>query len=314
METNQEFSLYGRVVINATGIFTDDILKMDDPEARDLLTLSQGVHLVLDKEFLPGDSAIMVPHTDDGRVLFAVPWHNKVVVGTTDTPVKSATLEPRPLPEEFNFILEHAAKYLSKDPGPEDVLSIFAGIRPLVNPGSDEDTAAISRDHYLVISQSGLVTITGGKWTTYRKMGEDTINQSAMVAGLEQRESVTQNLRIHGWLKNVDMDDSLYVYGTDMLAIRNLIKQNPELGEKLHERLPYLSAEVVWAARQEMARTVEDVLARRTRALLLDARASVECAEKVADILAKELNYEDNWKIKQVADYQALAENYFISY
>jgi len=313
VETNEEYSLYGRVIINATGIFSDNILKMDDPQAIDLLTLSQGVHLVLDKKFLPGDSAIMVPHTEDGRVLFAVPWHDKVVVGTTDTPLKSAILEPKPLPEEIDFILEHAAKYLTNDPGPEDVLSVFAGIRPLVNPGSDEDTAAISRDHYLVISKSGLVTITGGKWTTYRKMGEDTINQAAMVAGLEHQESITRSLRIHGWFKNVDMNDPLYVYGTDMLAIRNLIKQNPELGEKLHERLPYLSAEVVWAARQEMARTVEDVLARRTRALLLDARASVECAEKVAEILAKELNYDDNWKIKQVSDYQALAENYFIS-
>ncbi|MDB6108586.1 MAG: glycerol-3-phosphate dehydrogenase, partial [Pedosphaera sp.] len=262
------------------------------------------------KEFLPGDSAIMVPHTDDGRVLFAVPWHGKVVVGTTDTPVKEATLEPRALDEEVEFILKHAARYMTKDPQREDVQSVFAGLRPLVRPADGRTTAAISRDHHLFVAESGLVTITGGKWTTYRKMGEDTINQAALVGSLEERDSRTKNLRIHGWLQGGDRTDPLQVYGADASQIRELIRNQPGAGEKLHPRLPYVRAEVIWAARHEMARTVEDVLARRTRALLLDARASIEAAPTVAELMAVELGYDDQWKRAQEADYTTLARGY----
>ncbi len=312
MENGDEFEIYGRVVINATGVFSDAIIKMDNPETEKMIQPSQGVHLVLDKEFLPGDSAIMVPHTDDGRVLFAVPWHNKVVVGTTDTPVETPVLEPRPLPEEIDFILKHAARYMTKDPEREDVRSVFAGLRPLVKSGDSKNTAELSRDHTLIVASSGLVTITGGKWTIYRKMGQDAVDQAAMVAGLDPRECKTKQLRIHGWMKNMDKTGLLGFYGSDAYRIKELMKQRPELRNKLHPHLPYIGAEVVWAVREEMARTVEDVLARRTRALLLNARASVEMAPVVAKLMAEELGYDMKWQKTQVSDYKKLAKNYLL--
>jgi len=212
---------------------------MDDSEASNLVAISQGIHIILDKEFLPGDSAIMVPQTNDGRVLFAVPWHNKVIVGTTDTATERAMLEPRALEEEIEFILHHTAKYMAKDPTRKDVKSVFAGLRPLVKPSNDKKTSAISRDHFISVSNSGLVTITGGKWTTYRRMGEDVVNKAALVAGLDNRASNTANLRIHGWLKNVDRSSHLYVYGSDIAGIEKLISFNPALNENIHPDLPY---------------------------------------------------------------------------
>ncbi|MGA7874017.1 MAG: glycerol-3-phosphate dehydrogenase/oxidase [Desulfoferrobacter sp.] len=310
LESKKEYEIHSHVVINATGIFTDSVLHMDDPQAECIMALSQGVHLVLDREFLPGDSAVMVPQTEDGRVLFAVPWHRKVVVGTTDTPVEQPTLEPRPLQEEIEFILHHAAKYLSKDPSRADVLSVFAGIRPLVSLSHRKDTAGISRDHHVIVSESGLVTIAGGKWTTYRKMAEDTINQAALVGGLETMESKTRDLRIHGWLESIDPSDPFYFYGSDALSVRRLIEQDSSLGAKLHDQLPYTGAEVVWAVRHEMARSVEDVLARRTRALLLNAKASQETASEVARIMAKELGRDEKWRQQQVEAYHELAAGY----
>ncbi len=304
------YEINGRVVVNATGVFTDAILRMDDPAAENIISPSQGVHLILDKEFMPGDSAIMVPQTDDGRVLFAVPWHNKVLVGTTDTPMSETTLEPRALEEEIDFILKHASQYLTKDPTRADVLSAFAGLRPLVNPDGGQNTAEVSRDHYLTVSASGLVTITGGKWTTYRRMGEDTIDQAALVAGLVQTECKTRTLRIHGWLKNLDMNDPLHIYGSDSIFIKKLIKDKPALGKQLHPELPYLKAQVVWAARHEMACSVEDILARRTRALLLNARASIEMAPEVAKLMAAELGHGSKWRREQVSAYTGLAQSY----
>lgn len=312
LETEKEHRLHSRVVVNATGVFVDDIIKMDNPEARPIVRPSQGVHIVLDREFLPGTSAIMVPKTEDGRVLFVVPWNNKAIVGTTDTPVKTTSLEPRALEEEVAFLLEHAAKYLSKDPTREDVQSVFAGLRPLVNTDDGKSTAQISRSHSLMVSISGLVTITGGKWTTYRKMGEDTIDKAALIAGLEEKPTKTKDLRIHGWLKNVNKEDPLFFYGSDMIAIRKLINREPELGEYLHKDLPILKAQIVWAAQNEMARTVEDFLSRRTRALLLNARASIEAAPEVARLLAKELGKDAAWEQKQIETYEALAHGYIL--
>ncbi len=310
MESGVSYQLNSRVVVNATGVFSDSICKLDDPTAPKFITPSQGVHIILDQKFLGGDSAIMVPHTSDGRVLFAVPWHNRVVVGTTDTPVEQITLEPKPFPEEIEFILSHAARYLTKDPTNDDILSVFAGLRPLVNLQSTNATAEISRDHHVLVSSSGLVTIAGGKWTTYRRMAEDTIDQAALIAGLVEKPCVSKELRIHGWLKQIDRTDPLHVYGSDVIFIQELIKDKPKLGEKLHPRLPYLKAEVVWAVRREMARTVEDVLARRTRALLLDARASIEIAPMVAKLMAKELKQSRRWQKEQIAAYTALARGY----
>lgn len=312
-ESGQEFEVHAKVVINATGVFSDGIRRMDDPQAASMIAPSQGVHIVLDREFLPLESAIMVPKTDDGRVLFAIPWHGRVLVGTTDTPVTDCPLEPRALPEEIAFLLKHAGKYLKKAPGPEDVLSLFAGLRPLVKlAGGSGDTSVIPRDHTLVISRSGLLTVAGGKWTTYRRMAEDTINEAIGLGGLEERACRTKELRLHGWQEDRAEADVLQVYGSDAEAIRELAKNDPGLAKPLHPRLPYLSAEVVWAVRNEMARTVEDVLARRTRALLLDAKASMEAAEQVADLMAAELGRDKQWRTDQVRQYRALAGDYLL--
>ncbi|MDF9795488.1 glycerol-3-phosphate dehydrogenase [Catalinimonas alkaloidigena] len=312
METGKEYQIQSRVVVNATGVFVDGVIKMDNPKAKDIVRPSQGVHIVLDKDFLPGDSAIMVPKTEDGRVLFVVPWNNKAIVGTTDTPVESPSLEPKALEEEVDFILEHAAKYLTKDPTREDVQSVFAGLRPLVSTDDGKSTAQISRSHSLIVSISGLVTITGGKWTTYRKMGEDTIDKASLIAGLEERQTKTKDLRIHGWLKNVNKEDPLFFYGSDIIAIRKLINKEPALGEQIHKDLPVVKAQVVWAAQHEMARTVEDFLSRRTRSLLLNARASMEMAPEVAKLMARELGKDKQWEDQQVEAYTKLAEGYIL--
>ena len=312
-ETGDCHTLRGRCVINATGVFCDAVRRMDDPGAMDLVTPSQGVHIVLDKSFLPGDTAIMVPHTADGRVLFAVPWHNKVVVGTTDTPVTETPTEPRPFPQEIAFLLSHAARYLTQDPGPEDVLSAFAGLRPLVRNGNEANTAAISRDHTLHIARSGLITITGGKWTTYRKMAEETIDHAAVLAHLEDRPSATADLHIHGFHRHAEQYGHLAIYGSDAPAIEDLIRSTPRLSQPIHPALPTVAAEVVWAVRHEMARTVEDFLARRTRALLLDARVSMEMAPAVAKIMANALGRDERWQTDQVRAYIHLAGDYLIN-
>jgi len=305
-----ELELRAKVVVNATGVWSDAIRRMDDPEARPMIRPSQGVHLVLDKSFLPGDSAIMVPHTDDGRVLFAIPWYDRVVVGTTDTPVEEALLEPRPLEEEVEFLLAHTARYLTKNPTREDVLSIFAGIRPLVASDGEAETAALSRDHTLHIARSGLVTIAGGKWTTYRKMAEDTVDQAATLAGLEERPCVTRELRIHGYHQDAGTFGELAHYGADAPHIRDLFRERAGFEKPLHPRLPLREGVVVWAVRKEMAVTVEDVLARRSRALLWDARAAIEAAPRVASLMAEELGRDRSWRRDQVEVFRALAAGY----
>lgn len=312
-EAGVEAEVRARVVVNATGVFSDDLRRMDDPESPTLLAPSQGIHLVFDRRFQPGASAILVPHTEDGRVLFAVPWLDRVVVGTTDTPVSERSLEPRPLPEEIEFLLRHAARYLTDDPKPEDVLSCFAGLRPLVRGGrAAAKTATLSRDHTLLVSPSGLVTITGGKWTTYRKMGEDAIDQAALVAGLDERPSPTADLHLHGWTDPVHLGAAWAEYGSDAPAMTLLAAKRPGWDERLHPNLPYRVCEVVWAARHEMARTVEDVLARRTRALFLDARASASVAPAVARLLAEELGKDEAWQQAQVEAYRELARGYWL--
>ncbi|WP_373499703.1 glycerol-3-phosphate dehydrogenase/oxidase [Desulfococcus sp.] len=310
METGEAYALTAKVVINATGVFSDAVRRMDDPEAPGIITPSQGVHIVLDKSFMPGDTAIMVPHTDDGRVLFAIPWKNRVVVGTTDTEMADAPLDPCPLPEEIDFLLSHAARYLTKDPTREDILSAFAGLRPLVSLGGYENTAAISRDHTLNISRSGLLTITGGKWTTYRKMAEDTVDQAALLAQLQERPSVTKELNIHGFHQNAGQFGHLAVYGSDAVSVQALLGEDPRFACPLHPAHPYLAGEVVWAVRREMARTVEDFLSRRRRVLILDARASMEMAPVVARLMALELGRDGRWESDQTRAFEALARGY----
>jgi glycerol-3-phosphate dehydrogenase len=312
-ETGREFTLRAKVVVNATGPFIDGVRQMIDPSAPALIAPSQGVHLMLDGSFLPGDSAIMVPHTDDGRVLFAVPWHGRTIVGTTDTPIPVATIEPRPQPEEIDFLLSHAARYLTRQPTRSDVLSVFAGIRPLVHTGAASDTASLSRDHTLLVEPSGLVTIAGGKWTTYRKMGEDTVTAAAQVAGLADHPSATATLRLHGWQEGGAEDEPLQVYGCDAAALEQVLAANPSWRSPLHPALPYCQGEVVWGVRCEWARTVEDILARRTRALLLDARASIAAAPRVAELLAQELGRDRAWQEAQVAAFTALAQGYLLA-
>ena len=310
MESGAEYEIRGKAVVNATGVFVDELRQKDDKEAQSMIAVSQGIHVVLPKSFLPGNAAIMIPKTEDGRVLFCVPWHDRVVVGTTDTPLESHDIEPRALQSERDFIMEHAAKYLSKDPDPEDVLSIFAGLRPLVKSGDAANTAALSRDHTILVSHAGLITVTGGKWTTYRKMAEDVVDQAEMVAGVDNRDCVSKHLQIHGWTQAHVPEKNLGLYGSDAAEIRHLGKSNPELAQPLHPRLPYQRSEVVWHAREEMARNVADVLSRRTRALLLDARASSEAAETTARLMAGVLNKDESWIEKQVSDYQQYARGY----
>jgi len=310
MESGDSFEIRGRVVVNATGVFSDAVLRMDDPGHPESIAPSQGVHIVLDRTFLPGDSAVMVPHTADGRVLFAVPWHDRVIVGTTDTPVSAVSLEPRPLKEEIDFLLTHAARYLTRDPSETDVLSTFAGLRPLVKSGRVLDTASLSREHAVNVSGSGLVTISGGKWTTYRKMAEDVINRAAEVAGLAARRPETAGLRIHGWLKHEADAYPWDVYGTDIVGLKKIASEKASLSEPIHPKLFYRGCEVIWAVRHEWARTVEDILARRTRALFLDARASMEAAPAVARLMAEELRRDRSWEAEQVRNYVELAAGY----
>jgi glycerol-3-phosphate dehydrogenase len=311
-ETGEELEVPARLVVNATGAFSDAVRRMDDPGARPMVRPSQGVHVVLPREFLPGDAAIMVPHTDDGRVLFAIPWHERVIVGTTDTPLEEVTLEPRPLPHEVDFILEHAVRYLTRDPTYDDVLSVFAGIRPLVSAqdAPQSDTSKISREHQIHVSSSGLMTVAGGKWTTYRKMAEDAVDHAAVLADLELRECVTRELNIHGHHAHADRFGSLALYGADAPALQALLDDDPDLGAMLHPRLPVRVGELVWGARHEMARTVDDVLARRTRCLILDARAASEAAPAAARVLARELGRGPAWFDQQVADFTKLAQAY----
>ncbi|MBD1366202.1 glycerol-3-phosphate dehydrogenase/oxidase [Mucilaginibacter sp. ZT4R22] len=312
-ETGETYDIKGKTVVNATGVFVDELLNMDKPGKKPMVRPSQGVHLVLNRSFMPGGDALMIPKTDDGRVLFAVPWHDKLVVGTTDTPLDQHSLEPVALPEEIDFILRTAGRYLTKQPAKTDVLSVFAGLRPLAAPDKDSSaTKEISRSHKLLVSASGLITITGGKWTTYRKMGEDTIDRAIVVGKLPPSPCRTRALLIHGSKAGVDRSSHLYVYGSDGEALLRLAEENTAWKDKLHPHLPYIAAEVVWGIRYEMARTVEDILARRVRALFLDARAAIDMAPAIATIMAAELNKDAAWKKEQIDTFTLLAQTYLL--
>ncbi|MEP6915659.1 MAG: glycerol-3-phosphate dehydrogenase/oxidase [Acidobacteriota bacterium] len=319
VETGCELRAGARVVINATGPFADGVRRLAEPDAPALIAPSQGIHLVFDRSFLPGESAIMVPHTRDGRVMFAIPWHGHTVVGTTDTPIAQPVLEPQALETEVAFILETASLYLHKPPTRADVLSVFAGIRPLVRSGDSRITAALSRDHTIHFDASGLLTTAGGKWTTYRHMAEDTVSQAVDFARLPERPCVTASLPIHGAGGDTQSGASrmsvpgLGLYGSDAAAIRDLARAAPSLGVPLDAALPYTGSEIVWAARMEMARTVEDALARRCRALFLNAAAAIRMAPAAAALMARELGYDDAWQRGQVAAFETLARQYLLS-
>lgn len=306
-ETGQSCLAKARCVINATGAFCDAIRKIDDPASETMITPSQGVHIVLPHEFLRGDSAIMAPHTRDGRVMFAIPWHNHVVVGTTDTPIDKPVLEPAPLDSEIDLILETAAAYLSRPPSRSDILSVFTGIRPLVKAGENSNTAAISRSHTIDISSSGLLTITGGKWTTYRKMAEETVDHAIILGALREEPCVTQELKIHGYHTDAANLGPLHMYGANAPALEKLASSDPKLAEPLHPDLDLIPAQIIWAAQNEMARTLEDVLARRTRALFLNQRATLQVAPKAAEILAVALGKSKAWAESQITAFRETA-------
>jgi glycerol-3-phosphate dehydrogenase len=312
-ETGDELTARARVVVNATGPFTDSVRRMADPSVEPIIAPSQGIHLVFDGSFLAGDSAIMVPHTSDGRVMFAIPWHGHTVVGTTDTPIAEPVLEPVALEQEINFILATAALYLDKKPERRDVLSVFAGIRPLVRAGEGGSTAALSRDHTIRVEESGLLTVCGGKWTTYRHMAEDCVNHAATLGRLPDALPVTARLNIHGFHTAAEKFGRLRMYGSDAPQVQAIEEADPELARPLDAELPYTGAEVVWAARYEMALTVEDALSRRTRALLLNARAAMRMAPAVAELMARELGRDEAWQRRQLEEFTALARNYILN-
>jgi glycerol-3-phosphate dehydrogenase len=312
-ETGNIYEIKAKVVVNATGVFADDIIRMDSLESKPLIRPSQGIHLVLDNSFLKSKDSIMIPHTDDGRVLFAIPWYDKVIVGTTDTPLNNHSLEPRALESEVNFILNTAGRYLEKQPEKKDVLSVFAGLRPLAaTEDSNDRTKEISRSHKVIISDSGLVSVIGGKWTTYRKMAEDTLSKIMKRKMLPAKNCITSDLKIHGYT-NEHLTDALSFYGADEISIRILIMSNKSLAATLNDETHILAAQVVWAVRNEMARTVEDVLARRIRMLFIDAKLAKKLAPKVAEIMMKELGRDEVWKEKQIESFSKLSSGYLIN-
>ncbi|MCQ9636523.1 glycerol-3-phosphate dehydrogenase/oxidase [Chryseobacterium sp. WG23] len=314
--SKQQYQIYAKVVINATGVFTNDILNMNNPKHGKLVVPSQGIHLVLDKSFLKSDDAIMIPKTSDGRVLFVVPWHNRALVGTTDTLLKDESFEPRALEEEISFVLNTARQYLAKKPTREDVKSVFAGLRPLAAPkDGSKSTKEVSRSHKVIASETGLISIIGGKWTTYRKMAEDTIDEAMKVHRLGNTTSKTEHLSIHGNVKpeQVDRSNHLYVYGSDIPAIKALQESNPRYSQKIHPDHPFTVAEIVWAIRNEMAETIEDILSRRVRLLFLDARAAIDSAHTVAKIIAEEKGYSEEWTQQHENEFIDLARGYLLT-
>ena len=313
-QTGVLYEVEANSVVNAAGIFVDDVMQMDEPDMPKMVKPSQGVHIVLDMKFLQSDYAIMVPKTSDGRVLFAVLWHDKVVVGTTDILRETPESEPKPLEQEIDFILGTAGLYMNPAPTRADIVSVFAGQRPLAAPKKEgKSTKEISRSHKIIVSDNNLITITGGKWTSYRLMAEDTVDKAIALGLLPRRECVTKKMRIHGYRKNPDLANHMYIYGSDEPAILDLIKKNPALGEKICEGYDYTVAEVVWAVRHEMALTVEDVLARRVRLLFVNARGAEKVARRVAEIMAAELAMPQQWIEEQTASFEKLAKNYYLA-
>jgi glycerol-3-phosphate dehydrogenase len=310
LESGKEFTIQGKLVINATGIFADEIHRMDDPASKPTIRPSQGVHVVLDSSFLQSSSAIMIPKTDDGRVLFAIPWYGKVVVGTTDTPLDTIILEPKALDQEIDFILRTAGKYLTKPPKREDAKCIYAGLRPLAaNPDNPEATREVSRRHKITLSRSGLLSIIGGKWTSYRRMAEETIDKGIKAGIIEERKCITRNFSFYSNSNPLE-SDRLKIYGNQASEVEKMIKEQHDLGELIHQKLPYTKAEIIWICRNEMPRTLEDMLARRTRALFLDARASAEAGPVVAELMAKELGFSKPWQDSEISRFNNLVMNY----
>jgi len=310
IETGEAFNIESQAVINAAGPFCDHVRQMDDRNAETMLSASQGVHIVLPRRLYPSDTALMVPKTADGRVIFIIPWHGSAIVGTTDTPIDDVSLEPLAQQEEIRFLLDTSAQYLAVPPTKEDITSVFTGIRPLVKGDKSARTASLSRDHVIRVSKSGLMTITGGKWTTVRKMAEDCVDRVIKENQWPDRLCVTAEQRIHGYIESVDQSNPRSFYGSDLFELEKLEAESPEWATALHPELCLTGSQVVWAVRHERARTVEDVLARRTRVLFLDSEAAVAVAPQIASIMAKELGRDATWELEQVKCFRELARHY----
>lgn len=280
VESGERFTIAARAVVNATGIFTDAIRRMDDPNAERMLTFSRGSHIVLSAGVLGNArAALLIPRTSDGRVLFAIPWLGHTLVGTTDIAASNAEIDPHASDEEVDYIIATLNRYLERSVSRDDVLAAWAGLRPLVKR-SKKRTARLSREHAITVSRSGLVSITGGKWTTYRKMAQDTVDAAAAQAHLPVVPCPTAQLKLN--------------------------ESAPVALSSMREAAEYF-------AREEMARTVEDVLARRTRTLFLDAKLATSQAEPVAAGLAAALGRDASWQNQQVQRFQLLASAYTVS-
>jgi glycerol-3-phosphate dehydrogenase len=310
VETGRSFEVHARTFINATGIFVDELRKADQPSAPPMLSVSRGTHIVVPGEVLGHQNAIMVPKTKDGRIIFAIPWLGKVVIGTTDLPSANIAVEPGHEASEIDFLIDTINPYLARPLGYDDILSVFSGLRPLVS-SRHVKSSKLSREHAIEISPSGLITVAGGKWTTYRRMAEDTLATAIKAGMLPPRACVTRTAGLHGALNEPAIDPTLVRYGTDAREIVALWDSDPQLRTLLDGALPFTRAEVVYAARHEMARTVEDVLSRRTRALLLDAKAAQRSARCVAELLAAELGRSPEWIEQQTSLFVQLAQRFY---
>ena len=311
LESKRTYELKAKVVINATGVYADQILEFDSKISKKIIQPSQGIHIILPKHFYPNDEALMIPKTSDGRVLFIIPWHDKIIIGTTDTKVNCFDLEPTALHVEIDFILENCKKYLVTSPNKSDILSVFAGLRPLAATTTDK-TKEISRSHKIIVSKSNLITIIGGKWTTYRKMAEDVIDKAINRNLLSDKKCQTKNLKIHGYLINSEINNPLYFYGSDLVQIKNIENENMEFLKKIHPNYPYTIACLIFSIRNEMVLKVEDFLARRIRLLFLDVEAALASAELVAQIIAKELGKNEQWIVEEINLFTKLCKRYQI--
>ncbi len=307
---SKKYQVKSKVVINATGVFAEEIIRMDQPKIEKMIQPSQGVHIVLEKKFLKSKHAILIPQTSDGRVLFAVPWKNYVVVGTTDTQIKDAKDEPKPLKEEIEFILKNAGKYMTIKPKRDDIKSVFAGLRPLAATSDKKSTKEVSRSHKIDISPAGLISVLGGKWTTYRKIAEDAIDAAISINKLKKKKCRTEKTKLFGYKKNIDWSDHMHVYGSLKKKVESLggKEDNKSLSSKF-----YISNNMIkWSIIHEMAITLEDVLARRTRCVFLDSNESKKIAPDVAKKMAEILDKDQVWIDTELKNFNKLIKNYTV--
>ncbi len=302
------YTVRGRAVINATGVWVDALRKQDSAitgkSYQPLVSPSQGVHLVVDQSFMPGGHALLVPETTDGRVLFAVPWLGKLILGTTDTPRTDTPLEPTATDKEVEFIISEASRYLHKKPDKKSVKSIWAGLRPLVSMKTDNSsTSSISRNHFIEVSKSGLLTVTGGKWTTYRSTANDVLQYCARYGLLPMlprcKTSTYLLVGAHNNKRKVSATPDYQVYGSEAGVVQKIAGGNNEIASGLTEAM------VRFAVRHEYALTVSDVLARRSRLLFLDAHMALQAAEQVANIMSDE-----GINDPQLSEFHSLCANY----